>query len=262
MTSVISFLILLFAAYSYSAPIDFEYVNTTPEYEPMTGKTIVEREEPHDMHLMTDDESTSVPIIQKERSSAESNSEEITTESIPRSTNKYEDSSYPSTTEINNKREFIDYFNRAAESSTEFNRRAIRPIESQEEIHESSTPIDSDDHMEMNKNIEPSSSVDSFGKFTGLLHDEHSSSTPEYEQRSSTPEYEEHDHLSEESRPQSPMKTEKLTKTVSIIPGKVTETKIYANMPSKTSVVIKPAEEIQLSQGQKYVVDEKTESNN
>jgi uncharacterized protein YlzI (FlbEa/FlbD family) len=27
-------------------------------------------------------------------------------------------------------------------------------------------------------------------------------------------------------------------------------------------VVIKPAEEIQLSQGQKYVVDEKTESNN
>jgi len=123
------------------------------------------------------------------------------------------------------------------ESSAEFNRRAIRPIESQEEV-ETSTHVLSENQVEVTTNVEPlSSSIDSFGKFTGLLHDNH----PE-EQSSTT----EHEKIDEESTTQSTVKTQKLIKTVAIIPGKITETKIYVNTPSKTSIVIKPVDEKEL----------------
>jgi len=71
---------------------------------------------------------------------------------------------------------------------------------------------------------EPSSSVDSFGRMTGYL----DSKRPE--DRSTTPVY-------DETTPRPFVKTEEFRKTVSIIPGKVEETKVYSGIPNKTTVV-------------------------
>ena len=53
----------------------------------------------------------------------------------------------------------------------------------------------------------------------------------------------------EESDKESSEKPQRLPKTISIIPGKVSETKIYSNSPSKTSVVIEPVGQGQLNEG-------------
>ncbi len=84
--------------------------------------------------------------------------------------------------------------------------------------------------MILNKNVR------SFGKYTGLLNDDHSSAS----------EYETTDRSSEESTTRLPIKTQQLTKTVSIIPRKVTKTKVFTTVPSKASVMIQPVEEEQL----------------
>jgi len=278
-TSIISFFILLLATFSYSAPIGQEYGTSTPDYEYTTNQTIIERVDPVYMRLISDDESTGVPVFNKERSSDESDSDEVTTEGVtfsprtiedysyPSSTDayekynyevssfpsvteindkrNYEESSFPSATETNEERSVDDFSYNTLESATNFNQRAIRPVESEEDV-ESSTVYYPENQMESSTNVEPSSSVDSFGKYTGLLNDEQSS-TSEYEP-------------TEESTIRLPVKTQRLTKTVSIIPGKITETKIYANLPSKTSVVIQPVEQEQLSQVQNQSVVEKTKS--
>jgi len=95
MASVISFCFLLLVAYSYSAPILQEYENSTSEYEYTTNPIIVEHVSSINMHLLSDDESTGVPTIQKSRSSEESNSDEITTDNVARSSRTFEQSSYP-----------------------------------------------------------------------------------------------------------------------------------------------------------------------
>jgi hypothetical protein len=242
MASVISFFILLLATYSYSAPIGQEYGNSTAEYEYTTSPIIVEHVSFVNMHLISDDESTSIPTIQNSRSSEESNSDEVTTDYVTRSTRadtetekkrNDDESLYPPS---NNKRIAEDFLYTTLESSNEFNQRAIRPVEFQE-VPESSTAY-SENQMEITTNVQPSSSVDSFGKYTGLLN---------YEQ-SSTSQYEPTDQSSEELTTQFPFKTQQLTTIVSIIPGKVTQTKIFANPPSKTSVLIQPVEQEQLSQ--------------
>jgi len=267
-TSIISFFILLLATFSYSAPVGQEYGTSTPEYEYTTNQTVVENVNSVNMRLISDDESTDVPTIQNERSSEESNSDEVTTEGVtfspravedysyPSSTEtndkrSYEESSFPSATETNEERSVEDFLYTTLESATNFNQRAIRPVESQEEF-ESSTVFYPENQVELTTNVEPSSSVESFGKSTGLLNDEQSS-TSEYEP-SSTSEYEPTTRL--------PVKTQRLTKTVSIIPGRITETKIYANLPSKTSVFIQPVEQEQLSQVQNQSVVETSKSDN
>jgi hypothetical protein len=228
-TSVISFFILLLATYSCSAPIG----TSTSEYEYSTGQTIFKHG--HANHIHYDDESTDVTHTHQDRSSEEYNSEEVTKRSA---TLSYPDSSSEEKYPV---RSMDDYLMSTMESSTEFNRRAIRPVEFQEEI-ETSTSYFSESPIEMTTNVELSSSVNSFGKFTGLLHDN------QVEEQSTTPEYENVDQTTEEP---TTVETQKLTQTVSIIPGKITETKIYANVPTKTSVFIQPVEEKQLSQGQK-----------
>jgi len=277
MASVISFCFLLLVAYSYSAPILQEYENSTSEYEYTTNPIIVEHVSSINMHLLSDDESTGIPTIQKSRSSEESNSDEITTDNVARSSRTFEQTSYPlptesseehtyetssylTSTEIQKKRNFDepsetesseshsseeskrnveDFLFTTLESSAEFNQRAIRPIESQEEL-ESST-IYSENQVEITTDVQPLSSADLFGKYTGLLNDQQSS-TSEYELTTDQP--------TEESTTPLPIKTQRLTKTVSIIPGKVSQTKVFINSPSKTSVLIQPVEQEQLSQGQ------------
>lgn len=380
-TSVVAFLILLLATFSYSAPIGEEYGNSTSEYEYTTNQNMVDWKKPGNMRSMVDDESTSVPAIREDQSSEEN---DVTTEYVTRSSRNYEDSSYspatdrtvernyeeytspssdkmnekrlyeystssptsesseelnhetysspasmgmnpkrnyeestypstsesseernherysspsslkmnekriyeystyvptsesseessetyssPSSTELNQKRSIQtpsnaesnteraveDFLYTTLESSTEFNQRAIRPAESDEQI-DLSTTIYPQHHMDMINDTEPISSAHSFVKYTGLLVD----------QENTTPEYETTDRPEEEeSRKYSSVHPERLTKTVSIIPGKITETKIYANAPSKTSVVIQPVEQEQLSQVQNQPVAQTKESDN
>jgi hypothetical protein len=128
----------------------------------------------------------------KVRSVDEHDSDVVTTTDVYRILRTFEESSFPSTTirstldyssthEENDKRSLKDEFSvRALESSAEFNRRAIRPIimETTNELKEEIPLITrnlSENNIETTTNIksssEPSSSVDSFGKMTGLLHD-------------------------------------------------------------------------------------------
>jgi hypothetical protein len=162
----------------------------------------------------------------------------------------WEESSYPSSTETYKKRTVEDFLYTTLESSIEFNQRAIRPVQSQE-ILESST-VYSTNPIKTTTNVKPSSSIDSFGKYTGLLNDKQSISS----------ESQQTDQLSEESTTPLPIKTSQLTKTVSIVPGIVTQTKVYNNVPSKSSVFIQPVEQEQLSQGQSEPISKKRESDN
>jgi len=272
-TSVISFFILLLATYSYSAPIVNEYEITTPDLEFTTGTTMVEREDAVDMKLVTDDETTVVSHMDKDkkRSSTDgsseesktsvdvklssrkvedSHSEEVTTPidvklatrkvedshseelttaiGVKLATRKVEDSHSEELTtpidvkvstrtveeptspsdESNEKRSVEDEFMYTTmETSTDFNRRAIKPVESQEEV-EKSTPLRTETEVKIIKDFEPSSSSDSFAKSTGLLRDE----------------------SNEESKTPVPVKTEESIKTRSYIPkGKITP-ELYANI--------------------------------
>jgi hypothetical protein len=116
------------------------------------------------------------------------------------------------------------------ETSTDFNGRVIKPIESEE--GETSTYFHSEHQMKVTKDFEPSSSVDSFAKSTGLLHDDQT------EESTSTYIYQHHDQSNEESTTQFPVKTRPFVKTVAIFPSKSTETKIYNNVPKETLTVI------------------------
>jgi len=213
--SVISFLILLLATCSYSAPFKHGYEQSTPNYEFTTGTTVVERESSFDTRFISDNESTVVPTTHENRSVEESSSEEVTTLSDVTLSPRSVDDSQSSSDESNDKRGLQPFSFTTWESSTEFNRRAIRPTESQEETE--TTSVLPENSVEVTTNFEPSSSVESFGKFTGLLpHDE-------TEEISTTP---------------FPVKTQRITKTVSIIPGKITETKIYLNVPTEKPVTV------------------------
>jgi outer membrane biosynthesis protein TonB len=308
-TSVISFFILLLATYSYSAPVAYEYENSTPQFEFTTGTTIVEHVTSVNMQLLSDDESTVVPNMGKNQPSVDFNSEEATTSGVHHSLHSFLQSSSPSgesnekrsvdelkekrgedepneersadepneessadepnekrsadepkekrgedesnekrtadepkekrgedesnekrsadeskekrsEDESKEKRGVDGFMYTTMETSTDFNQRAIRPVESQEEF-ETSTSFYSANHMIFTTDFEPSSSVDSFAKSTGLLHSDQTT------EQTSTFEYQ----PNEESTTRFPVKTQKFVKTISIIPGKITKTKIYANAP-------------------------------
>lgn len=246
LTSVISFFILLFVTYSYSLPFVPKSVSTTPQYEFTTGTTTVEHGLVPSMQLLSDEESTGVPNLHKPRSSNDSSSEEFTTSNyVTFSPREFPEDEFTSTTpesessekrnfeelssttpesESNEKRSFGEFSSTTPESSTEFDQRAIRPFESQEEF-ETSTSLYSGNHMGSNKNFQPSSSVDSFGKFTGLLQ----------KGESTTYGYEHHDQSSEESSAQHFGQKQQPQNIISIIPGKITETKIYSNVQLPSS---------------------------
>jgi len=238
-TTVISFFILLLATFSYSAPVGKEFENSTPDYDYTTYQPIVERTYKTQRFLPSDDESTIVPF---ERN-VQSFEGEVTPDGVPPAPRGFEEYTYPSSTDTNDKRSLEDFLYTTIESSTEFNRRAIRPVQSEEDV-ESTTSIYWNKQTELTTDVEPSSSVNSFGKYTGLLVDE-PSTTSEYEPTK-----------------QKPVQTQRFTKTIAIIPGKITETKIYGDLPSQTSVGIQPVQQDQLSEVQNQSNIKKTKSNN
>jgi len=239
--AVSSFFILLLVTFSYSAPVGQEYENPQTSYDYTTDQTFVQREHPVDMRLLSDDESTDVPTF-KNQSSEEYHNHEFMSDYVTHSSRSYEPYSYPSSTETYEKPSVEDFLYTTLESSTQFNARAIRPVESQEE-YESSTSLDWKNQMEMTTNVEPTSSVDSFGQYTGLLNSETTS-------------------MSDYSTTEWPVKYQQPPKVVSILPGQFTKTKVYTSVPRKPSVFVQPSPQEQLSEVQDQSIIETTKSYN
>jgi len=264
MVSIISFIVLLLVTYSYSAPIEKKHETSTtvlttekmkmehgipvnmkvmPTHDETTEVPTIHKvrssEESHSEEMPTHDVTTEVPTIHKVRSFEESHSEEMPTHDVTYPSSTITDSSFPSPTKMSSKRTVEDFLMSTMETRTDFERRAIRPMETREEI-DISTHVVYENQMETTKNVEPSSSFDSFSKFTGLL--------PE-----TTPEPEKMEQSSEESTVETP----KLAKPVPTIPVKMTETKFYTTTSMETPVVMEPHEKKELSQDQKRGIIEK-----
>jgi hypothetical protein len=257
-TSVISFFILLLVTYSYSAPIEQKYETSTANYKLTSGKTTINEGVKVKKQMMSDDGSTDneamptdesggneeVPTDQSGGNEAMpvdgSTDNQDGTQGVADPVHSVDDPShpkYPAVIYVDQKRSIEDFLLSNLESSDAFERRAIRSGEPHEEV-ETSTSVLSEHQIEITTNVEPlSSSVDSFGKFTGLLHDN------KPEEQSSTTEYATTDRTDEKSTTQSTVKPQKLTKTIAIIPGIITEKKIYVNTPIKESIVIQPSDE-------------------
>jgi len=269
-TSVISFFILLLVTYSYSAPIEQQYETSTANYKFTSGKTTINEGVKVKKQIMFDDGSTdneAMPIDQSDGNEVMpvdgstgnevmpvdgstgnevmpvddgSTGNQDGTQGVADPINTFEDPShpkYPAVIYVAQKRSIEDFLLSNLESSDAFERRAIRSAESHEEV-ETSTPVLSEHQIEITTNVEPlSSSVDSFGKFTGLLHDN------QPEEQSSTTEYATTDRTDEKSTTQPTVKPQELTKTIAIIPGIITEKNIYVNTPIKESIVIQPSDQ-------------------
>jgi len=250
-TSVISFFILLLVTYSYSAPIEQKYETSTANYKFTSGKTTINEGVKVKKQMMSDDGSTDNEAMPTDESGGNeemptdesggneemptdqsggneampvdgSTDNQDGTQGVADPVHSVEDPShpkYPAVIYVDQKRSIEDFLLSNLESSDAFERRAIRSGESHEEV-ETSTSVLSEHQIEITTNVEPlSSSVDSFGKFTGLLHDN------KPEEQSSTTEYATTDRTDEKSTTQSTVKPQKLTKTIAIIPGIITEKK-------------------------------------
>jgi len=239
MTSVISLAVLLLATYCYSVPIPPPIVGVSPDYVFTTGKTIVDHDNTFNMHYMGDDEVTT-PIMKHLRTIEEPESVEDTTvdrvghdDDLSHSSRSVGEGMWP-----------------LMETSTEFERRAIGsgifPLGVELSTMSERSFVDNDSEMEMTTSRvvssglykpQSSSSVDTFGKMTGLLPSGlpvEKPTRPEYERHDhsdETPKFEHHDH-SDEEKPRLPMKPHEFTQTVSVIPGKTVETKVYDDVPS------------------------------
>jgi len=394
-TSVISLFVLLLATYCYSAPIQQEYLSATPDYESTSGKTIIDRENTINMHLLTDEETTDLPNIDKEQTSDILRVVESTTpvqierhEDLSHISRMVKDLLFPSTSElppsveikdkrgsddddlidvkstselppsveindkrdsdddlidlkstselppsveindkrgsdddlidlkstselppsveindkrgldddlidvkstselppsvdindkrgldddlidvkstpelpssigINDKHGFESDLLATVESTTDFERRAIRPDEGLSEVV-LTTPSKvefSEDEVKVTT-VESLSSVDTFGKYTGLLTDDHS------KEELTTPKSEKADLSDEEPTSRIPVKTPQLTRPVSIISG--SSNKVIGKLP-ETKIVDEhvPEQQKELSQGENEPIIEKEKSNN
>jgi len=259
-TSVVSLFVLLLATYCYSVPIEQRPGSSTPDYELTTDKTIVDHEHQITIHDGSDEESTGVPNIHKERTFVDHDSDELTTsypfehhehEHVSRmfedplfTSSPIQSNSESHSSEVTNiKRDLDNFLFKAIESREKFEERAFPMGDLETELEtstftklfyptddlETTTDNDRDDFSstihtekstfdEHDEHDEHSSSVDSFGKMTGLLTDKRT------EEKLTTSE---HDQLNEEeSTTQSSEKT-RITKTEIIYPGKITKTTIY-----------------------------------
>jgi len=155
------------------------------------------------------EEATTSDMHHALRTVEESHSEEATTSDLHHSLRSFEDPSSSPSGESGEKRsiDIDEFMYTTMETSTDFNRRAIKPIKSQEKV-ETTTLFQSENQKKLTKEFEPSSSADSFAKSTGLLHD------GQTKEHSSTFEHQHHDHdqSSEESTTRVPVKTTKFVK--------------------------------------------------
>jgi len=222
----------------------------------------------HEIHSQSSEDLpfTTSPIHRRNKSSEDS-SEETSTMSSEKHHHKshpkrtIEDDSFTTSENVHHLSSLDEDSFTTLESSIKFNSRAF-PKESQEEVDrraESEHDLEMTTFIESLSTVEPeshtfetTSSVDSFGKSTGLLHDDKS------EEKFTTVEYED---VSTSERPTTsfPVDSQRLTQSETIIPGKITETKIFANVPSRTYVVDQPVpvKQTQLSEDPSRPIVEK-----
>jgi hypothetical protein len=287
-TSVISFFVLL-ATFCNSLPVENQFKSTTApttHFEFTTGKTIVDNEDKITMHLLSDEESTGVPKILPPRVYDEHEHYEYTT---PAHSELHDDFSRPPrmmndilfTTEsplsdLTRHESYTDDFldTTTLESGLHFERKPFeikntQPKEKQskrmgrvyadtEDMETtisteffSSTPVVEYESF----TTEPSTSGDSFGRFTGLLANDRTQETPTKMSSGikfpQTSESEQDDHSKEESKFLEPSKiTQRLTKTILVVPGKLTETQTFTDARSKSYLMEKPSQ-TELTQGEK-----------
>jgi len=156
-------------------------------------------EESHSEEVTTSDMHHALRTVE------ESHSEEAKTSDMQNVLRTVEDPSSSPSDDSSEKRSIDEFMYTTMETSTDFNRRAIKPIKYQEKV-ETTTLFQSENQKKLTKEFEPSSSADSFAKSTGLLHD------GQTKEHSSTFEHQHHDQSSEESTTRLPVKTTKFVK--------------------------------------------------
>jgi hypothetical protein len=256
-------------------------------------------EEPHDLHSFNNhvfnNLETSTEFNKRATGYGESESEE-NQEKRAENENDYKDKRAERENKFEEKRaqgenEFETTTDFEVSSSVE--PKSLVQSESSSVVPESSSvePESSSIEPESHR-FESSSSVDSFGTSTGFLHKDESEerpTTPEYEPTtpefvpttpafvSTTPEYVpttpeyvpttpgfKYVRPSVQPPTRFPVNKQRLTQTETIIPGKITETKIFANAPSQTYIVSEPipVRQSQLSQGRPQPFVKKEVSDN
>jgi hypothetical protein len=252
-------------------------------------------EEPHDLHSSNNhvfnNLETSTEFNKRATRYGEGESEE-NREKRTQGENKYEEKRAQRENEFETTTDFEFSSSVEPKSFVQSESSSVEPESSSVESESSSIEPES-------RRFESSSSVDSFGTSTGFLHraeSEERPTTPEYEP--TTPEYEpttpEYVPTTPEYVPTTPVYVpttpvyvptkpvfkyvrpsvqpptrfpvtkQRLTQTETIIPGKITETKIFANAPSQTFIVSEPipVRQSQLSQGRSQPFVKKEVSDN
>jgi hypothetical protein len=277
-TSILSLFVLVLATCCYSLPVEDQFHSSTlptPIHEYSTGITIVEHAVNVNMRLITPEESSDIPNIHSEHKYGEHHSEYMPTDEVSRPSRLSEEISSTFTTQspssvhlTHDERSFNDFSFTTMESKTQFNERSINGpgLNWEEETIQSERYFpDQERQLEMTTVVsEPrefTTSADSFGKFTGLLTDDHKEKrTPSmyFAPLTTTIKFEKEDQSVEETS----SKPEQLVKTFSLIPGEITETKIFDNEASKAYFMRQPEQQQQLSQGQKQPIIKTQESDN
>jgi len=267
-TSVISFFILL-ATFCYSLPIEDQFHTSTiptTKIQFTTDKTIVDDANVN-MRLISDEEATDIPKIQFENTTPKDVSR------LSRLNEDFLDTSSSSDLTQHNERFEDDFLATTMETSIQFEQRTIRgdhhKLNEEEEKEFTTVETIHNQHevdaIEMTTVVEPfsttlsveyksytyepSTSSDSFGKYTGLLIDDDDETTKSSDHEIHSAEHED-DHSSEESKSEMLSKNQEITKTIAIIPGKVTRTEIFTEISNK-SFNMKQDEQKQLTQGEK-----------
>lgn len=244
------------------------------------------------MMLLSNEETTSLPKIHSERSDdIEENSTSAYTDSydnVSHSPRSFEDTTentmtMESTTEVPspyNNREYEESSS-TMETSTSFAAREVSQ-DDDENDQSTTTSVDSaaDEHSKEEEDVDmhmttdttmttvesqtddPSTSVDSFGKMTGLLPNEREETTESMKVVSRRPstttersEQEDRTMVHTHSDVVIPMKTNTVTK-LTIIPGTVKQTKVYMDAPKKPMMMMTSSNNngeerlVQLDQGQ------------
>jgi hypothetical protein len=266
-TSVISLFVLL-AACCYSLPVEDHFQTSTyptSDFEFTTGTTIVSHDHIITMRLMTDEESTGVPEVHIPRFFNEHEHFEYTTpeselhESVSRPPRMYDDMLFTTESSLSDLTRHERFEDSMVDTTTM--ETYTQPRGKQTKKY-TSRFADKKVDMETATNTEfyPTTPVvehefqtsgDSFGKFTGLLNDDRTqetstemSSEMNYEKSS---ESEQDDQSKDEITYSAPSKmVQRLTKTVSVVPGKLTETQTFTDSRSKSYSMNKP----ELTQGE------------
>jgi len=274
---MISLFVLVLATCCYSLPVQDQFQSSTPVQEFSTGVTIVEHPVKVNMRLISPEESNDIPSYHSEHKYGEHDSEHMPTDEVSRPTRLTEEMSSKFTTQspLSHHERSLNEFT-TIESKTDFEERSVNSFPGQEHSLELTTIVEPlastsfDFHpRELTTSVESlprefSTSADSFGKFTGLLNNDETTEESRFEQTTEEMKVEQSTAAKQDdsSIEETTEKPQHLVKTISVIPGKITETQIFGNEASKAYFMRQPEQQQQqLTQGQKQSIVKTQKSN-